>query len=106
MAAGATAAVNHKEEGYLQAAKAALPEGSDGFDVLLENAAHANLPADMGVMAKAGRVCIVGSKAQEVGLNPRLTMPKEVDIRGVFLSASSPAEIAEIHSALYPPPHA
>ena len=101
LAAGAVAAVNHKAEGYLAAAVAALPDGCGGFDVLLENAAHANLPADMGVMAKGGRVCIVGSKAQEVGLNPRLTMPKEVDIRGVFLSASSPDEIGAIHAELY-----
>ena len=39
-AAGAQFVVNHKEEGYLEAAKGALPEGSGGFDVVLENAAQ------------------------------------------------------------------
>ena len=44
-AAGAQFVVNHKEEGYLEAAKAALPEGSSGFDVVLENAAQCVPPA-------------------------------------------------------------
>ena len=39
-AAGAQCVVNHKSEGYLAEAKAVLPEGSAGYDVLLENAAH------------------------------------------------------------------
>lgn len=40
-AAGAQCVVNHKTEGYLDRARGALPEGSSGYDVLLENAAHA-----------------------------------------------------------------
>jgi NADPH2:quinone reductase len=40
-AAGAHCVVNHKtDEGYLDKATAALPKGSSGYDVLLENAAH------------------------------------------------------------------
>ena len=45
-AAGAQCVVNHKTNGYLEKAKAALPEGSGGYDVLLENAAHAVRDSD------------------------------------------------------------
>ena len=60
-----------------------------------------NLPPALGVMGRHGRLCIVGSKAEPVGLNPRLTMPNELDIRGVFLSVCSPEEITAIHADLY-----
>lgn len=88
IAAGATAVVNHKKPGYLEEAVSAIADKSNGFDVLLENAADINLVNDTSVMAKNGRICIVGSKAKPIPFNPRLTMPKELDIRGVFLSAS------------------
>lgn len=99
--AGANCVVNHKAEDYLFAAKAALPEGSAGFDVVLENFAHINLLPDLGVMGKNGRLLIVGSRPQSVGLNPRLTMPNELDIRGVFLPMCSAEEVKEIHAELF-----
>eukprot|EP01051_Picozoa_sp_SAG22_P020419 SAG22_NODE_4122_length_1377_cov_1.409233_2_plen_50_part_01 len=47
----------------------------------------------VGVLAKHGKLCIVGSKAEPTPVNPRLTMPLELDVRGVFLSAASPDEL-------------
>ena len=90
--------MNHREEGYLEAAKAAR-EG--GFDVVLEMAADANLVNDMALLGKSGRVAIVGSKAAPIAVNPRLTMPNELDVRGVFLSNASVGELEEIHAALF-----
>jgi len=101
--AGAHFVVNHRAEGYLESAKASLPgdKAADGFDLLLEMAADVNLVADFAIMARGGRVAIVGSKAKPIGINPRLTMPKELDVRGVFLGNATPGELRETHSALY-----
>jgi len=99
--AGADAVVNHRAEGYLDAARSALPEGKNKFDLILEMAAHANLVCDLGLLAARGRVCIVGSKKQGIDVNPRLTMPTELDIRGVFLGNATAEERTEIHHALY-----
>lgn len=95
---GADAALNHREDGYMQKAKELAP---DGFDVILEMAAHANLPSDFKIAGKRSCICIIGSKAQEVGFNPRLTMPLEVDIRGVFLGSASPEEKTKMKAGLY-----
>ena len=73
----------------------------DGYDVVLEMAAHANLATDLRLVALNGRICIVGSKAQDVALNPRLLMPKQVDLRGVFLGSALPQELSEIHAELH-----
>ena len=108
--AGAIGVVNHKNSGkhYLKDALNILKNYNggeerykNGFDVLLENRADLNLSNDTSVMARRGRILIVGSRATEIGLNPRLTMPNELDIRGVFLAASSPEEIKGIHARLY-----
>lgn len=82
-AAGAHAAVNHREEGYLSAAKAATPDGK-GFKVCLEMMASSNLANDLGVMARYGRIGIIGSRAAEIPINPRAMMPLELEVRGVF----------------------
>ena len=87
-ALGATP-VNHRTNDYLESAKAALPAHTDGlFDVVLEMAAHANLLADVSVLRHAGRVAIIGSKPLPIEFNPRLLMPKEISVHGVFLPAS------------------
>lgn len=96
--AGADAVLNHRKEGYLQEAQE-LVEG--GYDVVLEMAAHVNLPADLSLAARRSCVCIIGSKAEVVGVNPRATMPKEVDVRGVFLGTQTTEEREETHRALY-----
>eukprot|EP00756_Hemistasia_phaeocysticola_P008443 Hpha_TRINITY_DN14617_c0_g1::TRINITY_DN14617_c0_g1_i3::g.48121::m.48121/K00344/qor, CRYZ; NADPH2:quinone reductase len=96
-AAGADEVLNHRSEGYLGRAKEISPQG---YDTILEMAAHANLPADLTIAAKRGSVCIIGSKAQPVPVNPRATMVPEIDVRGVFLGTQSPEERAETHKAL------
>jgi NADPH:quinone reductase len=96
--AGAHGVVNHREDGYLEKA---LASGGE-FDLVLEMAADVNLISDLTVLASnGGRIAIVGSKAQEIGLNPRLTMPKELDIRGVFLGNSTKDELLESHADIY-----
>ena len=102
-ASGAHAVVNHRDEHYVHKALDALKnaESQDGFDLLLEMAADKNLVADMAMMRRGGRIAIVGSKALPTSLNPRLTMPKEIDVRGVFLGNASALELQNIHSELF-----
>ena len=97
---GATA-VNHRAAGYLEAATAALPAGKTGFDVVLEMAAHANLVTDLGLLQHGGRLAIIGSKPEPIALNPRLLMPRELSVLGVFMPAASAAEKHATHRALY-----
>ena len=100
-ALGATA-VNHRSDDYLQSASAALPAAKQGkFDIVLEMAAHANLLADVGMVQKHGRIAIIGSKPLPVALNPRLLMPSEITLHGVFMPAASADEKAATHQGLY-----
>eukprot|EP00439_Symbiodinium_sp_Y106_P031419 s911_g3.t1 len=89
-AAGADAAVNHRESGYLEKCKEIQPGGYD-----VEMAAHANLPADLSLAGRRSCICIVGSKAEATSINPRTLMPGEIDIRGVFLGSATPEEHAD-----------
>lgn len=46
----------YSEQGYLDAAVKAV--GGDGFDVIVENASHINLAADLNVIAPGARVVV------------------------------------------------
>ena len=64
-------------------------------------AAHANLVADLGLVRVGGQVAIIGSKPEAVSLNPRLLMPKEISVHGVFLPVNTAEEKRANHAALY-----
>uniref|UniRef100_A0A061S879 NADPH2:quinone reductase n=1 Tax=Tetraselmis sp. GSL018 TaxID=582737 RepID=A0A061S879_9CHLO len=67
-AAGAHAVVCHRDEGYVEAARAATPRG-EGFDVCLEMMASSNLPSDLGLMKRGGRAG--RDRGLKVGDGPR-----------------------------------
>jgi NADPH:quinone reductase-like Zn-dependent oxidoreductase len=96
--AGADVVVNHRTPGYLGNAKSAAGEG---FDICLEMMASSNLAADLTIMRKHGRIGIIGSKAVPIEINPRLVMATELDVRGIFMPASTSAEVQDIHSELF-----
>lgn len=73
--------------------------GGRGVDVIVELLANVNLGKDLTVLAKNGRVVIIGSRGP-VEINPRDTMQREADIRGMILPNTPPAEMASIHAAL------
>lgn len=73
--------------------------GGGGVDVIVELLANVNLGKDLTVLAKNGRVVIIGSRGP-VEINPRDTMQREADIRGMILPNTPPAEMASIHAAL------
>jgi len=73
--------------------------GGQGVDVIVELLANVNLGKDLTILAKGGRVVIIGSRGR-VEINPRDTMQRDADVRGMVLPNTPPAELASIHAAL------
>lgn len=96
--AGACGVYNHREEGYMDGVKSSM-EQQGGFDVIIENASHINLGKDLTVLAKGGRVAVVGSRGQ-VEVNPRDAMSREACILGVMLFQATEEESQETMAAV------
>ena len=94
---GAHHVLNHSAAGYLEELKK-LTEGR-GVDVIIELLANKNLAADLTVLARNGRVAVIGSRGS-IEINPRDTMVREADIRGVTLVNTSEHEYRAMHAAL------
>jgi NADPH:quinone reductase len=73
--------------------------GRRGVDVIVELLANVNLGKDLTILAKGGRVVIIGNRGR-VEIDPRNTMQRDADIRGMILPNTPPAEMASIHAAL------
>jgi NADPH:quinone reductase len=73
--------------------------GRHGVDVIVEMLANANLGKDLTILAKRGRVVIIGSRGR-VEIDPRNMMQRDADVRGMILPNTPPAELASIHAAL------
>ena len=94
---GAQHAVNHSTPGYLD--ELMTLTGGRGFDLIVEMLANKNLAADLGLLAKKGRVVVVGNRGT-IEINPRDLMTREADVRGVLLFGTSEQESREMHAAL------
>ena len=94
---GAQHALNHSVDGYLDELMK-LTDGR-GVDAILEMLANKNLAKDLTVLAKKGRVAVIGNRGT-IEINPRDAMAREADIRGVTLMNTSPEEYRLIHAAL------
>jgi len=70
-----------------------------GVDVIVEMLANVNLGKDLTILAKGGRVVIIGSRGP-TEINPRDTMQRDADVRGMILPNTPPAQMASIHAAL------
>ena len=94
---GAHEVLDHRTPDYLEQL-GRLTEGR-GPDVILEMLANVNLDKDLGVLAKGGRVVIIGSRGT-VEINPRQAMTRDAAILGMTLFNMTPQEAASIHAAL------
>ena len=97
LAQGAHHAINHNSEGHLDS----LREWTcgNGVDIILEMLANVNLDHDLGVLAKGGRVVVIGSRGR-VEIDPRSAMGQESAILGMTLYNASDKELASMHAAL------
>jgi NADPH2:quinone reductase len=94
---GADVVVNHRSAGYTDEIMKAT--GGKGVDVIVELAAHVNLDRDLGLLAKYGRVVVVGNRGK-TEIDARQAMGRDASILGMTLFNVTDAEFVEIHAAL------
>jgi len=94
---GADVVVNHREAGYTDAIMQAT--GGRGVNLIIEMAAHVNLDRDLGLLAKFGRVVVVGNRGR-TEIDARQAMGRDAAILGMTLFNVGDADMAEIHAAL------
>lgn len=94
---GAHHVLDHHHPDYLKQVMTVTDER--GVELILEMAAHHNLGKVLGVLAKFGRVVVVGSRGP-VEITPRDTMARDADIRGMSLMNATPKDLHGIHAAI------
>ena len=94
---GADVVVNHRSEGYADEIMRAT--GGKGVNLIIEMAAHVNLDRDLGLLAKYGRVVVVGNRGK-TEIDARQAMGRDAAILGMTLFNVTDAEFVEIHAAL------
>ena len=94
---GAHEVFDHTKADYLDAIRERTQ--GKGVQIILEMLANKNLANDLKLLAVHGRVVIIGSRGP-IEINPRDTMARELDIRGVMGGHATQAEIAECHDAI------
>jgi NADPH2:quinone reductase len=78
-AQGAAHVLNHREAGYLDQL-GLLTNG--GPDIVIEMLANQNLDNDLAVLARNGRIVIVGNRGR-IEIDPRRIMGKEATVMGI-----------------------
>lgn len=81
-AIGAHHVFNHKEDGYLDGIRKAVPAGPN---VIIEMLANVNLANDLSLVAQRGRIIIVGNRG-EIELDPRMIMVRNANVNGMLLA--------------------
>ncbi len=94
---GADHVLDHTSPGYLEKIKELT--NNRGVDVILEMLANKNLGNDLTLLAKNGRVVVIGSRGP-VEIDPRETMLREAAILGLILGNATSAECADIYSGI------
>lgn len=96
-AQGVEHVLDHRRDDYIDTLRE-LTRGA-GPDLILEMLANVNLAKDLSVVATNGRVVVIGNRGT-IEINPRETMTREADIRGLSLWRCPADEMASIHAAL------
>src|SRR3982750_3471823 len=94
---GAHNVLDHTSADYLKQLMALT--GDRGVDAVIEMLANVNLDKDLSVLAKFGRVVVVGNRGR-IEIDPRQAMARDADIRGMTLFNVTDAELAGIHAAI------
>jgi len=94
---GARHVLNHSQPNYLTDVLKITE--NRGVDIILEMLANVNLGKDLQVLAKNGRVIVIGSRGK-VEIDAREAMVRDAEIRGMILFNVSAGEKVAIHAAL------
>ncbi len=95
---GAHHVLDHKAPDYLSRIME-LTSGR-GLDIVLEMLANVNLSKDLSVLAKRGRVIVIGSRGS-LEITPRDLMSREAVVKGVLIFNATLEEMKQIHAGLY-----
>jgi NADPH2:quinone reductase len=94
---GAHAVFDHTADGYLAAIMDTT--GGRGADVIIEMLANVNLDKDLGLLARHGRVVVVGNRGR-IEIDARQTMSRDAAILGMTMANATAEDRARIHAAL------
>jgi NADPH2:quinone reductase len=94
---GAHHVLNHGASGYAE--EILKLTGDKGVDVIIEMLANVNLARDLTLLAKGGRVVVVGNRGS-IEINPREAMGRDASIHGMLLFNATERELHRIHAAL------
>jgi NADPH2:quinone reductase len=94
---GADFTVNHREEGYMD--RVMEYTNLKGVDVIVEMLANVNLGFDLTILAKGGRVAVIGSRGM-AQIDARDLMSRRASVHGVFMAHATPEEVIEIDAAI------
>jgi NADPH:quinone reductase len=94
---GAHHVLNHRDANYLQEIPGLT--GGRGPDVILEMLANVNLDRDLDVLARFGRIAVIGNRGR-IEIDPRKMMGKDATIVGMTLFNTTREEFAEIHAGI------
>ena len=94
---GAHHVLDHRSPAYLE--EVMRLTGGRGVDIVVEMLANVNLDKDLTVLAKHGRVIVVGNRGR-IEIDPRATMARDADIRGMTLFNASEDDLRAIHAAI------
>ena len=94
---GASHVLNHRLPDYLS--EVLKITENRGVDIILEMLANANLGRDLGVLARHGRVVVIGSRGK-VEIDARELMVRDAEIRGLLLYNATASDNTAIHAAL------
>jgi len=93
---GAVALDHHHAEFTNQVATST---GGKGPDVILEMLANVNLAKDLGMIARRGRIVVIGNRGT-IEINPRDAMGKGASIIGMMLLNTTPEETSRLAAGL------
>jgi NADPH:quinone reductase len=94
---GASHVLNHRQPDYLT--EVLKITENRGVDIILEMLANVNLGQDLQVLARNGRVIVIGNRGK-VEIDPREAMIRDADIRAMVLFNVSAPDKSSIHAAL------
>lgn len=94
---GAHHVLDHHAPDYLDRITALT--GGKGVNVILEMLANVNLEKDLGVLARYGRLVVIGNRGK-IEIDPRAAMTRDLSILGMTLFNTSDEDRASIHAAL------
>jgi NADPH2:quinone reductase len=94
---GADVVLDHRADDYT--AEIMKATGGRGVDAIIEMLANVNLDRDLSLLAKGGRVVVVGNRGR-IEINPRDAMNRDAAILGMMLFNATDADLVEIHAAL------